>query len=549
VFSLNLVEDVLEYGHGLSTVTDPPDGNMMRYRFARYELDTDRLEFKADGDFRAVEPQVFDVLRLLVANAKRLVSRDELIEAVWGGRIVSESTISARISSARKAIGDDGTRQALIKTVPRRGFRFVAPVVEADQVPAKESGISPEITLQAIPPMIKPSIAVLPFDNMSGDPEQGYFSDGIAEDIITGLSHMKDLLVIARNSSFTYKDQPVEVKRIGEELGVRYVVEGSVRRGGDRVRVSAQLIDTLTGGHIWAERYDGTLDDIFALQDDITAKVLNAVGPEITLAEIQRARSERPESVSAWDCYLRALPPFYAMDKAGYEEAKALLREAIEIDGNFAAAYATLARCYVHAGMHGWGPSAREVFSKAGDLARKATAIDEREPLGHLALGWVHIFKTEQESAINELTRALELNPNLTIAHGYLINAYAFAGQPEEALAAAERAQHGSPRDPERWMWFIGIMNAHFAAERYEEAATAARQAVLLQPNAYGGHAGLAYSLPYLGKMEEAREAVRDLLRVMPRFTLKGIAGNPMFMRENDANRMLKALRRAGLPE
>jgi tetratricopeptide (TPR) repeat protein len=237
------------------------------------------------------------------------------------------------------------------------------------------------------------------------------------------------------------------------------------------------------------------------------------------------------------------------MNRAGYDEAKALLREALEIDGNFAAAYATLARCYVHAGMHGWGRSAREVFARAEVLARKATAVDEREPLGHLALGWVHIYKTEQENAINELKRALELNPNLTIAYGYLINAYAFAGRPEEALAAAERAQHGSPRDPERWMWFIGIMNAHFAAERYEDAAAAAKQAVLLQPNAYGGYAGLAYSLPYMGRLEEAREAVRNLLRVMPRFTLKGIAGNPMFVREKDATRMLEALRRAGLPE
>jgi adenylate cyclase len=415
-------------------------------------------------------------------------------------------------------------------------------------VPAAPTADPPNLSNLAAP-RDKPSIAVLAFNNMSGDPEQEHFSDGIAEDIITGLSHMKDLLVIARNSSFTYKGQPVEVKRVGEELGVRYVLEGSVRRGGDRVRVTAQLIDTQTGGHVWADRYDGTLDDIFELQDDITAKVLSAVGPEITLAEIQRARSERSQSLDAWDRYLRALPPFYAMDRAGYEEVKALLGEAIEIDPKFAAAHATLARCYVHAGLHGWGISAREDIAKAEEFARKAIAFDEQEPLGHLALGLVHIFRTEPGRAVNELNRALELRPNLTIAYGYLSQAYGFAGRPEEALAAAERAQRGSPRDPERVMWFIGIMNAHFAAERYEEAVEAAEQAVLLQPNLYGGYAGLAYSLPHLGRIEEAREAVRNLHRVMPRMTLKSTARNPMFAREKDVARMLEALRLAGLPE
>ncbi len=392
-----------------------------------------------------------------------------------------------------------------------------------------------------------PSIAVLSFTNMSGDPEQEYFSDGIAEDIITGLSQMKGIFVIARNSSFTYKGQAVEIKRVGEELGVRYVLEGSVRRGGDKVRVTAQLIDARTGGHVWADRYDGTIDDIFALQDDITAKVLSAVGPELTLAEIRRARTERSESVHAWDRYLQALPPFYATNKAGFDEATALLRKAIDIDPRFSAAYAVLARCYVHAGQHAWGTGAREDIAKAEEFARRAVALDDQEPIAHVALGWVQIFNTEPGRAANELNRALELSPNLSTAHGYLSIALAFLGRPEEALVAAERAHRGSPRDPERYIWYIGIMNAQFVAERYEKAVDAAEQAILLQPNYYGGYVGLGYCLPPLGRMEEAREAIRNLGRVMPRLTLGNTARNPMFAREGDVARMLDGLRRAGL--
>ncbi|MCZ6743575.1 MAG: adenylate/guanylate cyclase domain-containing protein, partial [Alphaproteobacteria bacterium] len=404
--------------------------------------------------------------------------------------------------------------------------------------------------VEAAPPLPdKPSIAVLPFDNMSGDPEQEYFSDGITEDIITGLSQMRGLFVIARNSTFTYKESAVDVKRVGRDLGVRYVLEGSVRRGGDRVRVTAQLIDTGSGVHVWADRYDGTLDDVFTLQDDITAKVISAVGPEITLAEMERARSKRSESFDAWDRYLQALQPFYALDMAGYEEATALLREAIALDPRFSTAYATLARCHVNAGLHGWGATALEAQSKAEDYARQAVALDEQDPLAHVALGSLYAFFMDPRRAVNELNRAIELNPNLSVAHGFLSNALAFLGRSDEALAEAERANRGSPRDPERYIWYIGIMNAHFAAERYEECVEAAEQAVLLQPNFYGGHVVMAMVLPYLGRIEEAKQAVRRTRELMPRLTLKSTARNPVFVRQGDVERMLEGLRRAGLPE
>ena len=455
-----------------------------------------------------------------------------------GGVCISDVVHQSVDGKLDLAYEDLGEKKVKNITKPVRAYR-----VRLGDV----TGVAPVAAEPALELPDKPSIAVLAFTNMSGDPEQEYFSDGIAEDIITGLSHMKGIFVIARNSSFTYKGEAVDVTRVGRELGVRYVLEGSVRRGGERVRVTAQLIDAGTGGHVWADRYDGTLEDVFALQDEITAKVLSAVGPEITLAEMQRARAKRSESFDAWDRYLQALRPFYALDKAGFEEATALLREAIAIDPRFSTAYATLARCHVNAAYHGWGTSAREEISTAEKFARQALALDEQDPFAHVALGFVHTFNTEPGRAVNEANRALELNPNLSIAYGSLTNALAFLGRPDEALAAAERAHRGSPRDPERFFWYIAIMNAHFAAEQYEEAVEAAEQAVLLQPNFYGGHFIMASALPYLGRIEEAKEALRNALKLMPRLTLKNTARNPMFVREDDVARMLEGLRRAGL--
>lgn len=396
----------------------------------------------------------------------------------------------------------------------------------------------------------KPSIAVLAFNNMSGDPEQEYFSDGISEDIITGLSFMNDLLVIARNSSFTYKGQQVDIKRVGEELGVRYVLEGSVRRGGNRVRVTGQLIDTQTGGHVWADRYDGSLDDIFALQDDITAKVLTALGAEITLAEVERARTrERSGKVDAWDLYLQALPFFHQVDKAGNNQAKSLLNEAIGIDPDFSSAYAQLAHCYMMAATHAWESSAREAFLKAEQLAVKSVALDDKNPLAHEALGTYYMYVTKPDMSVKELNRALELNPNLSVASGRLSNALAFLGRTDEALIAAGRANRGSPRDPDRYMWYTGIMNAQFAAGNYEECIEAGQQAILLRPGFYGAHTMVAAALPYLDRISEAEKTVEALLGVMPKMTVHSTARNPMFVREDDVARMLEGLRRAGLPE
>ena len=280
----------------------------MRFRFADYVLDTDRRELTRGSERVQMGPQVFDLLVHLVENRERVVSKDDMLEAVWSGRIVSESTLTSHINAVRKAIGDNGEDQRLIRTVARKGFRFVGEIEEEqapaepaartadhkmDQAEASRAAPAPALTLPDAP-----SIAVLPFKNLSGDPEQDYFADGVVEDIITALSRMRWLFVIARNSSFTYKGRPVGVKQVGHELGVRYVVEGSVRKSANRVRITTQLIDAGTGANLWADRFDGALDDIFGLQDRVTASVVGALAPRLEQAEIQRAEFAPPQTAT-----------------------------------------------------------------------------------------------------------------------------------------------------------------------------------------------------------------------------------------------------------
>ena len=292
----------------------------------------------------------------------------------------------------------------------------------------------------------KPSIAVLPFDNMSGDAEQEYFSDGITEDIITGLSRVRWLFVIARNSTFTYKGKAVLVEQVARELGVRYVVEGSVRRVGQRIRVTAQLIDGPASTHVWADRYDGHFDNIFDLQDRITANILSNIESELIVAESERVRQKRPDNLDAWETYLRALPHMHELSRVGFAEAARLLREAIELDPDFASAYACLSRCYVYASYFAWAGHVRDSVAEAFDLARKALALDPRDPFANLALGWAYIFSGPQTDAVATLKRALELDPNLSCAHGYLCNALAFLGRFDEAVEEFHKAERGSSR-------------------------------------------------------------------------------------------------------
>ncbi|WRJ90550.1 winged helix-turn-helix domain-containing protein [Bradyrhizobium japonicum] len=272
----------------------------MRYRFEEFAFDIDRRELHRGAEVVSITPQVFDLLEYLLRKRERVVSKDDLINAVWSGRIVSDAALTTRLNAARSAIGDSGEEQRLIKTLPRKGFRFVGQVQETREVAASNPGeVAPE-SAPALPD--RPSIAVLPFENMSDDPEQEYFADGMVEEIITALSRFKWLFVIARNSSFTYKSKAVNVKQVGHELGVRYILEGSVRKAAGKVRIAGQLIDAVTGAHIWADRFERDLTDVFALQDEVTVAVVSAIEPKLVQTEIAMAARRRPENLTAYDC-------------------------------------------------------------------------------------------------------------------------------------------------------------------------------------------------------------------------------------------------------
>ena len=304
----------------------------LRYLFESYALDTDRRELRRGTELVAVPPQVFDLLDYLIHNREHVVSKDDLIEAIWKGRIVSETALTTRLNAARSAIGDSGQEQRLIKTLPRKGFRFVGQVREAREAAGPNPGDAPESAV-AVPD--KPSIAVLPFENMSGDPEQDYFADGMVEEITTALSRFKWLFVIARNSSFTFKGQAVDIKEVGRRLGVRYVLEGSVRKASGKVRITGQLVDAVTGAHIWADRFERDLTDVFALQDEVTVAVVSAIQPKLFQTEIAKAARRRPENLTAYDYYLRALPQYYLTTREGMAEAIRLAHRALELVPTF----------------------------------------------------------------------------------------------------------------------------------------------------------------------------------------------------------------------
>jgi len=313
-------------------------------RFDNFTLDADRRELKGAEGTIHVEPQVFDLLFYFAQNSNRVISKDELIEHVWNGRIVSDAAVNSRINSARRAIGETGEKQTFIRTIPRRGFLFAAEVTpRTHDQPASAAIVATQVEPSNLELPDKPSIAVLPFQNLTGDPEQEYFADGVVEEIITGLSRIKWLFVIARNSSFTYKAHAVDVKQVGRELGVRYVLEGRVRKAGERVRISAQLVEAETGTHVWAERYDSRVGDIFALQDEITLSVIGAIEPSLRDAEIERVKRKRPDNLDAYDLVLRAIPHVYIAAPEGAAKAVPLLEQALALEVDYAGAHGLLA--------------------------------------------------------------------------------------------------------------------------------------------------------------------------------------------------------------
>jgi TolB-like protein len=521
----------------------------VQFFFDDHALDTDRRELHRGSEPIAVEPQVFDLLVFLVQNRDHVVSKDDLIGAVWGGRIVSESTLTSRINAARRAVGDSGEDQKLIRTIPRKGLRFVGAVRTqggGSEKAAEPGQVNHEPPRPALPLPDRPAIAVLPFANLSGDPEQEYFSDGISEDIITALSKLRWFFVIARNSSFIYKGKPVHMKRVAEELGVGYVVEGSVRKVGDRVRITVQLSDAATGNNIWAERYDRALADVFAVQDEITEAIVAAIEPQLYAAETFRSRRKPPNSMDAWDLVMRALSHYWRVTRQDGLVAQALLEKATAIDPNYGQALGVLATSLTFSAHMGWADMAA-VVPVAERAALTAILADSEDPWAHNALGSAYLFTRRFEDSLAELELALRLNPNFSLAQGYYGLVLSYSGRWEEGSVAARRALRLSPRDPLSAI-FCGIAAyAEFVGRNYDEAVRLARAGIRQRGDFVGAHRVLTAAAGMAGKDDVAAAAVQELRRVQPNISLAWIANQMPIMHEAGREHYLEGFRRAGL--
>jgi TolB-like protein/Flp pilus assembly protein TadD len=515
------------------------------FLFDNCSVDIDRRELRRDGELRAVEPQVFDLLEFLIRNRDRMVSRDDVLAAVWNGRIVSESTLASRINAARAAIGDNGEDQRLIRTVLRKGIRFVGAVREEQKPVPATRGVAAEPPRFALPLPDGPSIAVLPFSNMSGDPEQDYFADGICEDIITGLSKLRWFFVIARNSSFIYKGKAVDIRQVGHELGVRYVLEGSVRKGGSRVRITTQLIDAATGKHLWADRYDRDLTDIFALQDEITRKVVAAIEPKLLEAEGIRSQSRSPEDLGAWDMLIQANSLFWRLTKDESQAAIAILERAVERHPFYAPAHSMLAFVLLVSRQGGWHIMEPQV-TRAAALAARAVELDDSDPWAHLALGFVAVTRRRTDDAVEEFHRALDLNPNFAAAHGFLGCGLAFDGRSDQAIDHIEQAIRMSPHDPQNALLNAALGFAHYVAGHYEEAAGFGRKAIQQRFELTNGHRVYVASLAQAGRIDEARAALARLQELLPETSIAWVERNIPHT-PGPMAKFLEGLRKAGL--
>jgi len=454
------------------------------------------------------------------------------------GRICVSRVVRDEVRDKLDVAFDDLGEQQL-KNITRRVRAFAVRLGhEATKVPIDKS---------PLPLPDKPSIAVLPFANISGDPEQEFFADGITEDITTALSKVRWFFVIARNSSFTYKGRAVEVKQIGRELGVRYVLEGSVRKAENRMRITAQLVDAISGNHVWAERYDRELADVFAVQDEITERVVAAIEPQLYAAEHYRSQRKPPESLDAWECVIRALAGVGQVTRLGSTEAEALCRHAIAIVPGYGQAHSLLA--WVLMRRSNWSGGLGAVLPEASSEAQIALALDERDPWAHLTYGVVLTRMRRHGEAQRTIRRALDLNPNFALAYALLGLALAHEGLHKEAIEKTEYALRLSPSDR-----LVGIFAsyamvcAHFAAAHHAECISWARNTIERYPEDHGAYALLVAAAAIQNDMETAAHGLRPLLRLNPEFSLAWISDNTPFI-EEPCRRLLDGLRKAGVPE
>ena len=520
----------------------------MVFQFNQLTLDTVQYRLYLSGKAISVEPQVFDLLVYLVENRERVVSRDELLENLWQGKVVTDAALGVCLKDARKAVCDSGDRQSVIKTVHGRGYQFIAKVSESREqsVATTSSAISDHESL-VLPD--EPSIAVLAFTNMASDPEQEFFSDGITEDIITALSKISALMVIARNSTFIYKGRTVDVKQVGRDQGVRYVLEGSVRKSGKRVRVTAQLIDATTGQHKWAERYDRDLKEFFLVQDEITQEIVSALDVHLLKGEQARFWSSSTENLAAWESFRMGHDLMDTYRAENLPEAMRLVQKAIDFDPQYAAAWSLMALCYfcIEEDSRRSNEERKQALRSTLNCAERALECDPSCASAYSLLGLYHLILKQYDDAIDNANKSINMAPN----HAYNIARSAFilskCGQPEQAYDRMQKSLRLCPVYP---VWFLsGMGQVSRAMDRIDETIDAYTEWISRDPDTLEGHICLAEILGEVGRTEEATASAAEVLRINPDFSIGEYVGNLAYRNPKEISRFEDGLRNAGLPE
>jgi TolB-like protein len=525
----------------------------LRYLFEEYTFDTNLRELHRGAEIVSVTPQVFDLLEYLIRNRERLVSKDDLINAIWNGRVVSDAALTTRLNVARSAIGDTGEKQRLIKTLPRKGFRFVGAVQEDEArivAPAGSVVHSGAVTpIQSSAPRL--SIVVLPFANIGGDPEQDYFIDGVTESLTTDLSRISGSFVIGRHTAFTYKGKAVNLKQIGRELNVRYVLEGSVQRSSNRLRVNVQLVDAETASHLWADRFDKPISDLFDMQDEIVARLANTLNAQLIAAEARRAeRSLHPDALdlhfqgmARWN--KRWTPEHMAQARGFFERALELDPDSVETLVGMAAVDGASAGFFL-------ADNPDVLYAAAEAAVIKALSLAPQHAPAHMLLGALQFCTKRAAQGIAECEHALALNPNFAEAHASIGVAKVYLGRAAETETHVHEALRLSPRDEgaHRWMSWVGLAKLLLGADA--EAVVWLRRSLNTSPNYPVAHFELAAALAHLGKLDEARTAVKAGLALDPTFTIRRlksatVSDDPTFREQG--RRVIQGMRIAGVPE
>lgn len=522
----------------------------MRFSFDSCVLDTDRRELLNAGQAVPVEPQVFDLLHYLLRERDRVVSKNELIETVWHGRIVSESTLSSRINAARKAVGDSGEQQCMIRTYPRRGVRFVGRVEETGANGAA-TAVAPQPSAGGRggePPAAKPRVAVLPFKNMSDDPRLSHIAEGLSEDTIASLSCHRSLDLLSPSPNGSSPAHAADIRAVGTECGAGYVVAGSVRQAGKAARVTAQLFETPAGRHLWSEQHDLALDDAAPSLDQVIARIAASVEREVSAAERIRSQHKPQESLQGSDFLQLGLTHFYRANRDDNLQAQQLFRQAIALDPSLAQARAFLSYSIVLAMVYFDAPVDDRSLEDAIEIAREGTELDDRDAMIRFAFGRAMLARKDYASALAAMRAAVELNPSMAIAHCGLADSLAYEGRFDEALPYFQKAIDLSPYDPQRWAFMSYRSLMHLFAGQFAEAAEWAEKATQVPGAHYWPHAHRVAALGHLGAHAEIPGAVAQLERVKPGFSADFARERLFFIKSESHLRIyLDGLTKAGL--